>query len=198
MAEPTALTARVSPLAEWGAAFAALPRTIRLAEVPFTVQLNVRCAVDGPERGAAQRIAHVLGGPLPAAPSTARRYDTRDVLWLGPDEWLVIGEPDDTDLESALRLALGDGPGAITDVSAQRTVLTLSGPGAAEVLARGCAIDLHPQVAPAGTCVQTLLARSGVTIVVRDDSATRFTLLVRASFADYVASWLVDASAELQ
>ncbi len=38
---------------------------------------------------AAARIAPVLGGPLPTTPCTARRYDTRDVLWLGPDEWLI-------------------------------------------------------------------------------------------------------------
>ena len=186
---------RLSPLSRWTETFAALPRTVRVAEVPVCVQLNVRVEPDGP---AAARIAHVLGGALPTAPTTAKRYDTRDVLWFGPDEWLVVAEPDDTTLEAALRDAIGDERGAVTDVSAQRTVINLSGPGASEVLARGCAIDLHPQVAPAGTCVQTLLARSGVTIVVRDDSATRFVLLVRASFSDYVASWLVDATTELQ
>jgi sarcosine oxidase subunit gamma len=45
--------------------------------------------------------------------------------------------------------------------------------------------------------VQTLLARSGVTIIVRDDSASRFSLLVRASFAGYLADWLVDAATDL-
>ena len=193
---------RVSPLAEWTDAFAALPRIVRLAEVPFCVQLNLRLAAGGP---AAQRVGQVLGGPLPTEPSTAKRYDTRDVLWLGPNEWLVLAEADpgaaaeraQTSIEAALRTAIGADDGAITDVSGQRTVLSLSGPAAAEVLAHGCAIDLHPQVAPAGTCVQTLLARTGVTIVVRDDSATRFVLLVRASFADYLARWLVDACAEV-
>ena len=80
---------RVSPLAEWTDAFAALPRIVRLAEVPFCVQLNLRLAAGGP---AAQRVGQVLGGPLPTEPSTAKRYDTRDVLWLGPNEWLVLAE----------------------------------------------------------------------------------------------------------
>ena len=65
------------------------------------------------------------------------------------------------------------------------------------MLARGCAVDLDPRVAPAGTCVQTLLARAGVTIVVRDERAGEFLLLVRASFAAYLAAWLVDACTEL-
>jgi sarcosine oxidase, subunit gamma len=196
---------RVSPLAEWTDAFAALPRIVRLAEVPFCPQLNLRVRANGPS---AQALAAVLGGPLPTQPATAKRYDTRDILWLGPDEWLVLSEPEPLDvpdagaspLEVALRAALAAqqmDAGTVTDVSAQRTVLSLSGPAAAEVLAHGTAIDLHPQVAPAGTCVQTLLARTGVTIIVRDDSATRFVLLVRASFADYLARWLVDACTEL-
>jgi sarcosine oxidase subunit gamma len=189
-----AMVELTSPLAAWGPAFAALPPLVRVAEVAFCEQLNLRL---DPAGAAASRVAAVLGGALPITPSTARRYDTRDILWLGPDEWLVVGEPGSTGVEDALRTAIGDDAGGVTDVSAQRTVLTLSGPAAAEVLAHGCAIDLHPQVAPAGTCVQTLLARTGVTIVVRDDSATRFVLLVRASFAQYLAGWLIDAAADL-
>jgi sarcosine oxidase subunit gamma len=207
MAESSA-PMRVSPLAGWTDAFAALPRIVSLAEVPFCPQLNLRLRSDGPDGPGARAVAAVLGGPLPTQPNTARRYGPHDVLWLGPDEWLVISEPEPLDtpeagaspFEVALRAAVAadqTGAGTVTDVSAQRTVLNLSGPAAAEVLAHGTAIDLHPQVAPAGTCVQTLLARTGVTIIVRDDSATRFVLVVRASFADYLARWLVDACTDL-
>jgi sarcosine oxidase subunit gamma len=194
---------RHSPLEAWSDQFAALPPSVRVAEVPFCEMLDLRLGPgDAGELDAATaaRVAAVLGGPLPLVPCTARRYDTRDIAWLGPDEWLVIGEPGAESIEGELTAALsvdGSATGAVTDVSAQRTVLTLAGPAAAEVLAGGCAIDLHPQVAPAGTCVQTLLARAGVTIIVRDDSATRFTLLVRASFAGYLADWLVDAAIDL-
>jgi sarcosine oxidase subunit gamma len=191
---------RHSPLEEWADRFAALPRSLRVAEVPFCEMLNLRLDADAQDGPAPAGIAAVLGGPLPLVPCTAKRYDTRDVAWLGPDEWLVISEPGAESIDAQLRAAInaiGSAAGAVTDVSAQRTVLTVAGPAAADVLAGGCAIDLHPQVAPAGTCVQTLLARCGVTIIVRDDSATRFTLLVRASFAGYLADWLVDAAIDL-
>jgi sarcosine oxidase, subunit gamma len=189
---------RHSPLEAWAPTFAALPRSLRVAEVPFCEMLDLRldaAALGGPAGSIVARVAAVLGGPLPLVPGTAKRYDTRDVAWLGPDEWLVISEPGAESIESELRAAIS--PGALTDVSAQRTVLSVAGPAAAEALAGGCAIDLHPQVAPAGTCVQTLLARCGVTIIVRDDSASRFTVLVRASFAGYLADWLVDAARDL-
>jgi sarcosine oxidase subunit gamma len=139
-------------------------------------------------------VAKALNGELPAAPCTVSRAGDVEVLWLGPDEWLVLAEPGrQRELEDLLRTAIGDSRGAVVDVSAQRTALSLSGPAAREVLARGCAIDLDPRIAPAGTCVQTRLARTGVTIVVRDERAGEFLLLVRASFAQYLAAWLTDS-----
>ena len=84
----------------------------------------------------------------------------------------------------------------MVEVSAQRTTLSLSGPRARDLLAHGCSADLHPRVAPQGTCLQTLLALAGVVLVVRDDSATDFWVLVRSSFARYLADWIVDACTE--
>jgi sarcosine oxidase subunit gamma len=189
-----------SPLEGWNAAFAQLPGDVRITELPFLTQLDLRVEPGGPAAAAAGRS---LGGELPTAPCTASRSSAGgigdvEVLWLGPDEWLILAGPGQRDeLEDLLRTAIGGEHGAVADVSAQRTALSLSGPAAREVLARGCAIDFDPRVAPAGTCVQTLLARAGVTIVVRDEQPGEFLLLVRASFAEYLAAWLVDACTEL-
>lgn len=114
-----------------------------------------------------------LRGEPPMAANTV----AGDALWLGPDEWLVLGgrEEDYPDAWAAV------------DVSANRVCLELAGPGAAGVLARGCALDLHPSVFPPGRCAQTLLARAQV-ILYRTDEET-FRLLVRPSFTDYVRAW---------
>jgi sarcosine oxidase subunit gamma len=189
-----------SPLDGWDAVYARLPGGVRIAEIPFLTQLGLRVEPGGP--GAAA-VGKALGGELPAEPCTAARSAVPgigdvEVLWLGPDEWLLLSESGrERQLEDLLRAAIGDEHGAVADVSAQRTALSLSGLAAREVLACGCAIDFDPRVAPAGTCVQTLLARARVTIVVRDEAAREFLLLVRASFAQYLAAWLVDACTEL-
>ncbi len=189
-----------SPLEGWNAEFARLTGDVRIAEVPFLAQLNLRVEPGGRAAAAAGKS---LGGALPAEPCTASRSSAGgigdvEVLWLGPDEWLVLAGPGRPgELENLLRAAIGDCGGAVTDVSAQRTALSLSGSAAREVLARGCAIDLDPRVAPAGTCVQTRVARADVTIVVRDERPGEFLLLVRASFAQYLAAWLLDACTEL-
>ena len=59
-------------------------------------------------------------------------------------------------------------------------------------LAAGCALDLHPRMFRAGCCAQTLLAKVPVILDQLDGSPT-FHVLVRASFAAYLADWLVDA-----
>jgi sarcosine oxidase subunit gamma len=48
-------------------------------------------------------------------------------------------------------------------------------------------------VSPPGTCVQTLFARTGIVLMVREEG---FTILVRRSFSDYFKAWLADASSE--
>lgn len=185
---------RHSPLAGRSGELAGLP--IGASELPFLTQLNVRLDATSP---ATIAIAAVLGGPLPTVACTASRFGEFEVLWLGPDEWLVLAPPGwETSLAAALREAIGSCDGAVTDVSAERTALELTGAHVREVLARGCSIDLHPKVKPIGSCVQTLLARTGVVIVVHDDSASDFLVLVRASFADYLASWLIDACTEVR
>jgi sarcosine oxidase, subunit gamma len=118
-------------------------------------------------------------GEPPLSPNTV----VGDALWLGPDEWLVLG---------GRERDYPDGCAAV-DVSANRVCFELSGEGAAEVLARGCALDLHPSVFPPGRCAQTLLARTQV-ILYRTDEHT-FRLLVRPSYADYLRAWLRDAMA---
>lgn len=120
-----------------------------------------------------------LRGKPPMPPNTF----AGDALWLGPDEWLVLDGREQNYPEAL----------AAVDVSANRICLELSGPGAADVLSSGCALDLHESAFPPGSCAQTLLARAQV-IFYRPDEHT-FRLLVRPSFADYLRAWLRDALA---
>ncbi|WP_103350874.1 sarcosine oxidase subunit gamma [Amycolatopsis sp. CA-128772] len=151
--------------------------TVDAVDEPFRTQLTVRL------RGGQT----LLGVPLPD-PCTFTSGSGADVLWMGPDEYLVLAEPG---RQAELEAALSRGSAAVVDVSAQRNVVRLTGSHAADVLAHGCSIDL--EVAPPGTCVQTLLARTGIVLMVREEG---YTILVRQSFSDYFKAWLADASLE--
>ncbi|GGN64997.1 sarcosine oxidase subunit gamma [Streptomyces albiflavescens] len=198
MAE-TALTAPLrSPLAQVADRLAAATRTsggaIRLAELPFLAQLNVRLDAKG---AAAAAVGLALDLPLPLQPNTVVRAGELTALWLGPDEWLLVGPPgSERDLESRIREAAGEEPVSVIDVSAQRTTLLVTGPRAHDLLAHGCPLDLHPRAFGAGHCAQTTLGRAQVVLVSRDEPRAGFWVLVRSTFAGYLADWLLDAATE--
>ena len=120
------------------------------------------------------------------------------VIWLGPDEWLVVSELAAPETQEAeLRAAVTPSGGAAVDVSGQRVSLTLRGRHVRDVLAKGCALDLHHTVCGPGSSAQTTVGRAGVVLVANDDP-DEFTVLVRQSFASYLADWLIDAAEEFR
>jgi sarcosine oxidase, subunit gamma len=172
----------------------ALPAGLR--EVPFLTQLDIR--LDPADILARTAIESVVG-PLPLEPNSVHGGAEAAVLWLGPDEWLIVGPADETaaaalerQLRTELAAAPDAGPVAILDVSANRTTLELDHADARAVLAGGCSIDLHPRAFGPGRCAQTLVARAQVILWQLDDRPT-YRLLVRPSFAAYLAAWLTDA-----
>ncbi|MGW0706108.1 sarcosine oxidase subunit gamma [Streptomyces sp. NPDC002643] len=200
MADTTPTVPLRSPLATATDRLATATRTsrgaVRLAELPFLTQLDIRLDPKGP---AADAVSLALGFALPLEPDTVVRSGELTALWLGPDEWLLVAPPDGArELEWRVREAAGDEPVSVTDVSAQRTTLLVAGPRARDVLAHGCSLDLHPRAFGPGRCAQTTLGRTQVVLVARDELEPRsgFWVLVRSSFAGYLTDWLLDAATE--
>jgi sarcosine oxidase, subunit gamma len=146
-----------------------------VTEIPFLTMIDVRTTGGS-----------LLGVPLPA-PNRVATAGERVILWLGPDEYLVVA-PDGDDVAGIT----GE---SVVDVSANRTTIELSGRHARDILEKGMAIDLHPRSFGPGHCAQTLLARAQV-IVRQLDAKPTYHVLVRGSFAPYLADWLVDAAKE--
>jgi sarcosine oxidase, subunit gamma len=183
-----------SPLQGYSEKFAHLAPTVTLSEEPFVAMVDLWADPDGL---AASQASAILGLDLPTTPSTYVSNDTVTVIGMGPEEWLITaGASSAAALETALRAAVGEHGGAAIDVSAQRTTLRLSGPDAREVLAKGCSLDLHPKVFTKGTAAQTMLGLAGVVLIALDAAGTDYRILVRASFARYLADWLIDAAEE--
>jgi sarcosine oxidase subunit gamma len=186
---------RRSPLQNWHSRFAELPDSVHVGEEPFTAMVDLWVDPSGTGGAAA---CDVLGiAALPSAPSTMTDAPGLHVIWFGPQEWLLTAtDCSGKDLEARLRAALDDHGGAAVDVSAQRTSLRLRGANALHVLAKGCALDLHPTVFGPGAAAQTMLGQAGVVLIPLDDDGTDYRILVRSSFACYLAQWLIDAAEE--
>ena len=175
------------------ASSAAAGGELLLRELRFASQVDLRA--DPKDAGVMQRLAGSLGLALPVIPNTVASKDDHRALWLGPDEWLLVGpDGEQTALERGLRDALRDAFGSVTDVSSNRTLLEIRGARARELLAHCVSIDLDERSFAPGRCAQTLLSKAQVIIESRGEST--FNIYVRTSFASYVADWLVDAAAD--
>ncbi|SEQ44354.1 sarcosine oxidase subunit gamma family protein [Arthrobacter sp. OV608] len=191
------LSLRVSPAAPLGGAFEAgsVKGVVELREVSFLTMVGLR--VDR-NSDAGQRIAAVTGG-LPAASGGVSGTGDTSVLWLGPEEFLVVAPTEaheslGGDLIQALREALADGAGQVVDLSANRTTFELTGPRARAVLEKGCSLDLHPRVLSAGTALSTEIGN--IPVVLWKTGEESFRIFPRASFADFLGRWLLDAMRE--
>jgi len=157
------------------------------------VALGARSQIDVRARGpAVARVAACLSIPALPAPNRFVATPLGDCLWLGPEEWLVVGPPSSrAETLEALERAVGPDDGAVVDLSASRVLVELKGPSVRDVLASCCALDLHPRVFGPGRCAQTLVAKAQVLLSQLDEAPT-YRLFVRPSLASYVVSWLVD------
>ena len=184
MAETTGRTlTRTGALDSWAGRFAALPDSVSLLSEPFHAMVSVRLAA-GP---ALTPDPAALRGLAPApAPNAWTQGDRVDAVWLGPDEVLLTSP-----FLSPAELVEGSGG---TDVSAQRTTIRLRGAHARDVLETGCAIDLHPRSFGAGSAAVTTLGQANVVLLCLGENDYR--ILVRSSFAAYLAEWLIDAAHE--
>ena len=183
---------RRSPLAHRGLAGKAASDTagadIVVGERPHRLQINLRGPAVDPQFTLA--LHSVTGLSLPTEANSFTMAGELACLWLGPDEWLILG-PGGGELELAARLraALGSTHAAITDVSESRTTILVAGPRARDLLAKGTSIDLHPSKFGPGRCAQTGFA--GANIILRQtDDAPSFEILLLNSFAEHVWAWL--------
>ena len=164
-----------------------------LGEQAFWGHINLRG--DPNEPAFLQAVAEVLGSELPLTPNTVAISDKLTAFWLGPNEWLLLmpSEQQEPIIEQ-LRAALAGVFAAVTDISSGQTVITLSGQCIRAVLAKGCTLDLHPQIFQVGQCAQTLVAKTGALLWPCDEAG--INIIVRRSFADYLWTWLIDAADE--
>lgn len=167
---------------------------VTLCERPFRGQLALRG--DTQDKAFLSGVKQVLGVEVPAEPNTVANSGDVSVLWLGPNEWLIV-MPDGGEQKTAkaLRKALAGQHFAVTDVSDSRAIIGLSGRHARDVLMKGCSLDLHPRTFGPGQCAESGLTRCHI-LLHQIDAAPTYDIYVHRSFVDYVWRWLEDAAKE--
>jgi sarcosine oxidase subunit gamma len=174
---------------------------VLISERPYLKKLSLRGNANDPKFMTA--IKKVFKLPLPIKPCTSfsNKTGSSHNLWMGPDEWLIVSPSNEAEyLFSNLNKALKSQYYGLVDNTESRTLIRLSGSQARRVLEKGCFIDLHPRSFKQGSVVNTLLGQAHITLhlTALTDTADYpiFDLYIHRSFAEYLWSWLEDASCE--
>lgn len=141
---------------------------------------------------AAMKTAWGIETPAPGHSASGRGGIT--VHWCGAEQYFVVA---DNVPESALhddlvkRLA---GLASISEQSHGRVVISMSGPMARHVLAKGTPVDLHPRAFGPGRCAMTQMAHVGVHLA--QVGPENFELSLFRGFAENFWEWLTEMALE--
>jgi len=138
----------------------------------------------------AKKLGLAIGLDLPLKPGATHTRNNNTALWIGPDEWLLIGS-----LNAKLEAALGKVKNqtfSAVPVSHRNTAIIVSGPNAANTLNSGCPRDLSLDGFPEKTCSRTIFGKAE--IILWRTGAQEFHVECWRSFSDYVWKFLVDAA----
>lgn len=158
--------------------------TVRLMPAQPAERISLRArAEDVPA------LSRALGLDLPVRPKTSVSASGRTALWLGPDEWLVIGEVGTGLMRAAQE---SDVLHSAVDVSHRNTAILVEGPGAAAAINAGCPQDLSLKAFPGGACTRTIFGK--VEIVLLRTGEESFRVEVWRSFSDYAFALLAEGA----
>jgi heterotetrameric sarcosine oxidase gamma subunit len=146
-------------------------RVVQLAALPPTARLLIRGALHGL--------------PQPA-PCRAISVGDNFLLWLGPDEFLLIAPSE--------AMPTLDTASVTIDVAHRDAAMSVTGPCSAQVINAFCALDLHVSAFPVGMCTRTVFGKAE--ILLWRTAAEQFRIDVARSFSPYVWACLEEARRE--
>lgn len=164
----------------------------QLSEAPLRGMLAVRVDLTHPDVETA--LVNAIGLGLPGR-RKARIEGERGVLWMAPDELLVMTPYGEATAKAALiDQTLSGVRRLVTDMSDARVIFRLVGRGARETLAKGAPIDLHPASFGPGDLRRTRISSIAAAIYQTAAAPETFEILCFRSYARALHRWL-DASA---
>lgn len=160
---------------------------VAISERPLVQKYLVKA--DLSDRKTANIVEQTFGiGAFPA-PNVAIAWSGRTIVWLGPDELLIVHDRDLAPVDDMYSKATKhELPCLFLDVSDQRTIFRVQGAGAKNVLTRGSSIDLRPDRLVTGECRQTLLA--GVAVLIHRFEELGYDIYVDQTYRDYLSKWI--------
>ena len=171
---------------------------VTIEELSLTGKINIRGKSSDKEF--MKNIGSALNLVLPIEPNVRIFNNNISIMWLGPNEWLVITPENEKDgIISLLKSNLNPQKTAITDVSFNRVVLRLEGEKVFTLLSKFLVANLEKILKTNFSVAQTIFIKIPVLFVRNntDEEPTSLDLHLNRSHTKYVYELLVDGSKNL-
>ena len=167
---------------------------IEIQELPFVKKINLR--IDPKNKSYLSSCSNILGTILPTKPNTYSRNKKTKVIWLGPDEWLIVSDDDNTFLK--LLNKIRNLEANVTDVSENRTIIRIRGKKTYVLLSKFLVLDLEKNLSTDLSCAQTLFVKVPVLLVRNHyDEIPEIDIFTNRSHANYIYNLIVDGTKNL-
>ena len=171
---------------------------VTIEELSLSGKINIRGKSSDKEF--MKNIGSALNLVLPIEPNVRIFNNNISIMWLGPNEWLVIAPENEKDgVISLLKSNLNPQKTAITDVSFNRTILRLEGEKVFTLLSKFLVANLEKILKTNFSVAQSIFIKIPVLFVRNntDEEPTSLDLHLNRSHTKYVYELLVDGSKNL-
>ena len=172
---------------------------IKFQELPFMTKINLRGNPN--DKKFLSSTSEVLNTILPTKTNTYIKINSLKIIWLGPDEWLIIDEKEDDkeDLFSKLENSIGSQNASVTDVSENRTIIRIMGTNIFILLAKFLTLNLDNSLSGNSSVAQTLFIKVPVLLMRlhEHNSEPKIDIFTNRSHTNYVYKILVDGTKNL-
>ena len=165
---------------------------LSLIEKTPILKLNIRGKANN--KDFTSTIGKILGIILPLEVGSIVSKENISIITTGPNEWLIISNNKkifEDHLEKALFENISkNNLGAVTNITDQFTIFSLTGSNTLEVLSKSSPFDFDNLAN--NFSAQTILNNIDITVIKKDNE--NVDLLVRRSFSNHLWSWLSDSA----
>ena len=168
---------------------------IKIQELPFVKKINLR--LDPNNKDCVSSCSEILGTMLPTKANTySVNAINEKVIWLGPDEWLIVSDDDNAFLK--LLNKTRNLEANVTDVSENRTIIRIRGKYIYVLLSKFLVLDLEKNLSTNSSCAQTLFVKVPVLLVRNHHEGTpEIDIFTNRSHANYIYNLIVDGTKNL-
>ena len=167
---------------------------ISIEELPFVNKINLRG--DAKDRVFMSNTGSVLDILIPTEPNTKIQNKNLQVIWLGPNEWLLsfIDNESFIKIFDDLSNKLNPENTSITDISESKTIIRVEGIHTTELLRKFLVLDIDDALSSNLKVAQTIFVKIPILIVRNhtDQDKQSFDIHVNRSHTTYLRNLLLD------